>query len=809
MAHFSTSDNQKVPTRLLPSAVPLLGFGTFNEFTDADKVAEAVRIAIRTGYRHFDLAKLYENEEEIGTAIRGAIADGEVTREELFICSKLWCTDHAPKDVFAACKGSLKRTGLDYLDCYMMHWPTQWTKESHRVSAEHGGGFKFTTLHMNDRTALRDTYAAMETLVDAGLTRSLGVSNFDVKLLSDLLEDCTIAPVTNEVEMHPFLPQRQLVAFCKSKDITVVAYSPLGKVGYRSPGAPNLLENATIVKIAEKLGRTPGQIVLRWGIQRGTSVIPKSLTPSRIRSNFNVFQWQLSQEDMEVLDTLDRAYRFVEVPWYSFDEREKFLEEEKNSDSIDRNRLVQGVENMMNAAMKSGMSSEDLMQLLEDSASDEGFSNPFDGRTSRSHSTSSLADQPLYKPGRTDKMGFYRNSFGREGKPLNSEIYVKRGVIKDLDKYAKTVLPISCHEAPNFVITDEILDSIVATDVLEGVRKAGIKCEKIVVPADMADEAGETSGEPYKNSAVFQSCVDQILQLGINKHSCIISVGGGVVNNMCGVLAGMIYRGITLVHFTTTTMGMLDAALDFKQAINHDRGKNLLGCYYPAQAIVIDPDCCSTLSTRHVRNGIAEALKHGFTQSSDMVDMIVDPVFKHGDKKLHDGDYLLAVCQHCIEIKCPTLDNYHCSDFNEMCPQYGHAIGHAVEHLSWKEGHEPLLHGEAVAIGMCVSAEIALRRDICDQSTVDAHYKAMRNVGLPCYVPATMSITDILHELTYDKHFVKTPAMGLCSSVGVMAEASDNVYAHQIEVPEIEKAVDISLKKGELAAEVAAAVLSF
>jgi 3-dehydroquinate synthase len=485
-------------------------------------------------------------------------------------------------------------------------------------------------------------------------------------------------------------------------------------------------------------------------------------------------------EEKTVLHEVDTGKRTITIVDEKSEKGEGYTNPNagRSADSVTLSDVSTAVMNVV----KAGVDPADVVKVLEGLA---------EGGVSRG--------QPLMKPGYEDDLGFYRNSFGHAGKRLHSEIFLKRGVIADLRTYAKRILPAKSHSASNYVVTDSNLSSLLADDIVAGIRAAGISCEKIVIPADVADESGQTSTEPYKNKVVFHEVVDQILDSGISKNSCIVSVGGGVVNNLCGVVAGMLYRGISLVHFTTTTMGMLDAALDFKQAINHRCGKNLLGCYYPASAIVIDPDCCSSLSTRHVRNGIAEALKHGFTQSPDMVDMIAAPVAVRGMAQLHDGAYLTAVCKHCIEIKTPTLDHYASSDFNEMCPQYGHAVGHAVEHLSWRQGHVPLLHGEAVAIGMCVSAEIALARGLCDEACVAAHYETMAQVGLPAHVPASMAVEDILAEMRYDKHFVGgRPSMGLLRRVGEMAPPGNGSFAHLIETAEIEAALSANVVAREL-----------
>ncbi|KAJ1425305.1 3-dehydroquinate synthase-domain-containing protein [Ochromonadaceae sp. CCMP2298] len=388
----------------------------------------------------------------------------------------------------------------------------------------------------------------------------------------------------------------------------------------------------------------------------------------------------------------------------------------------------------------------------------------------RASSHPELPSQPLVSPGECIN-GLYKNSFGRRGKDLHSDIFVKKGVLQQVALYYRQFLPEACLDAKNYVVVDEICDELLDINkyFVEALASVGVECEKIVVPSAVADEAGETSTEPYKNNEVFTNCVGTILTKGISKHSCIISVGGGVVNNMCGVLAGMIYRGVHLVHFTTTTMGMLDAALDFKQAINHELGKNLLGCYYPAEKIIIDPECCRSLSVRHIRNGIAEALKHGLCQSLELVNAICDPVREFGESAFHDPQYIEDICKMSIEIKVPTLDHYSESDFNEMCPQYGHSVGHAVESVSWTHSHEALLHGEAVSIGMCVSAEIAYARGYCDKECLEDHYRHILDVGLPAYIPATITTDMILKKMTYDKHYVKVPSMGLTAEIGEMA----------------------------------------
>jgi len=406
--------------------------------------------------------------------------------------------------------------------------------------------------------------------------------------------------------------------------------------------------------------------------------------------------------------------------------------------------------------------------------------------------------QPHLKTGVVDANGLYHNSFGRSGKELHTGIIVHRGALRNLDGLAKGMLPTQCRFAKNYVITDTIVDPLYGGLVLSGLRKAGFDVHKIVVPADSADASGESTGEPHKNTDVLMKCCDEVLRNGVSKHSCVISLGGGVVNNLCGVIACMVYRGISLVHITTTSMGMLDASIDFKQAVNHPLGKNLLGCYYPASTILMDPETLGTLSNRHILNGIAEALKHGFAQSVRLVEHISQPLRERGSSVLRDPEYLEGVCKASIEIKCPTLDFYHDSDYNEMVPQYGHAVGHAIEHLSWSGEHKPLLHGEAVAVGMCVSAEIARNLGLCNDRCVEEHYEVVQACGLPAFVPQSISSAAIRNKMMYDKHFVKSPSMGLPAEMGRLALCGDsNSYAWQIKDDVLEAALVANASRRE------------
>jgi len=378
-------------------------------------------------------------------------------------------------------------------------------------------------------------------------------------------------------------------------------------------------------------------------------------------------------------------------------------------------------------------------------------------------------NQPEVIKGCVDPLtGDYHNAFYRAGKPLHTDITIKTGILSNLETRAKTLLPAACHDAPNFLVTDEICDRAFGAKVLEGLRAAGYQVTKVVIPADEIDEAGVSGTEAYKTTGVLSRCYDEILGKGITKHSCIISLGGGVVNNICGMIAGTLYRGISLVHFTTTSMGMADAAIDFKQAVNHSLGKNLIGCYYPASRVVIDTEVLTHLAPRHILNGLAEALKHGLAQSADLTEFIVAPFRERGvAAAVADPEVLDGIIKACIEYKTPTLIYYHDSDLNEMAPQYGHCVGHAIEYTSYHDGvSSALLHGEAVAIGMCVSADISFLMGLCDEACVAETYLACETVGLPVHVPDTMDLEVVKQKMTYDKHFVKFPTMGVPVKVG-------------------------------------------
>eukprot|EP00727_Mastigamoeba_balamuthi_P014460 m51a1_g9639 putative aldo keto diketogulonate reductase (315) ;mRNA; f:1157899-1159017 len=282
--------------------IPLMGLGTW--LVTPDQAKAAVSTAIRTGYRHIDCAAVYGNEREVGEGISEAInanAGTKVRREDLWVTSKVWVTDLHEKDVAASCRKTLSDLGLSYLDLFLIHFPAPIKK---------GATLPVKKEDLDD-VPIAETWRAMERLVDEGFVRSIGVANFTTPYLRDLLAVARIRPAVDQVEAHVLLQQPKLREFARKEGIHLTSYSTLGSPGacFRVKGFPNLLELPEVVSIAKRIGASPAQVLLKWALQSGFSVIPKSVSPARMAENFHAINVPLSKGDMVELAKLNRNAR--------------------------------------------------------------------------------------------------------------------------------------------------------------------------------------------------------------------------------------------------------------------------------------------------------------------------------------------------------------------------------------------------------------------------------------------------------------------------------------------------------------------
>jgi len=286
--------------------MPMFGLGTWN--SPKGEVKQAVEWAIDAGYRHIDCAHCYENEAEVGEAISNKIKQGIVKREDLWITSKLWNTNHLPENVETGLNTTLKNLGLDYLDLYLIHWPTafKYAGEDERMP----GGFDIKTLEIDDSADYVETWKCLEKIYrESKKLKNIGVSNFNTFQLNRILNETETVPQINQIEIHGYFPQNELVEFCKSKDIQLTAYSPLSSPGFcmdflKKNSHPVLIQEPKVVKIGEEHGKSAAQVLLRWILQRGIVVIPKSVTKSRIEQNFGIFDFELNEGQMSVINDL-------------------------------------------------------------------------------------------------------------------------------------------------------------------------------------------------------------------------------------------------------------------------------------------------------------------------------------------------------------------------------------------------------------------------------------------------------------------------------------------------------------------------
>jgi len=299
MVESSDFQMKRIPLNNGAGRIPALGFGTL--IPDATVTVSATRDALEAGFRHFDCAERYRNEHEVGEALQAGLTAGGIAREEIFVTTKLWNTNHRPERVETAFEASLGRLGLNYLDLYLIHTPFAFQPGDDQDPRDQNGNVIY------DRgVTLLDTWRAMESLVDRGRCRAIGLSDIGLHELLPIYESARIKPAVVQVEAHPYLPETELLEFCKDKGVVFLAFAPLGH-GLR----PGLLEDPVISAIAARVGKTPAQVLLAWAVQRGTALLTTPKTPARARENFNISA--LPEDAFDEINRIQTRQRLNEV----------------------------------------------------------------------------------------------------------------------------------------------------------------------------------------------------------------------------------------------------------------------------------------------------------------------------------------------------------------------------------------------------------------------------------------------------------------------------------------------------------------
>jgi aldehyde reductase len=295
----SDFSKKTIPLNHGAGRMPVLGFGTL--IPDAAVTMSATRDALEAGFRHFDCAERYRNEHEVGEALQAGLAAGGIAREDIFVTTKLWNTNHRPERVEPAFEASLARLRFDYIDLYLIHTPFAFQPGDEQDPRDQNGNILY-----DHGVKLFETWEAMERLVDHGKCRAIGLSDIGLNELLPIYESARIKPAVVQVEAHPYLPQTELLEFCKKNDIVFLAFAPLGH-GLK----PGPLEDPVISAIAARVGKTPAQVLLAWAVQRGTALLTTPRTAARARENFNISA--LPQDAVDEIDQIQTRQRFNEV----------------------------------------------------------------------------------------------------------------------------------------------------------------------------------------------------------------------------------------------------------------------------------------------------------------------------------------------------------------------------------------------------------------------------------------------------------------------------------------------------------------
>jgi alcohol dehydrogenase (NADP+) len=299
MIESSDFRTTRMPLQHGTGQMPVLGFGTL--IPDAATTISATKDALEAGFRHFDCAERYRNEREVGGVLKAGLDAGGIAREDIFVTTKLWNTNHRPERVEPALEASLSRLGLNYLDLYLIHTPFAFQPGDEQDPRDQNGNVLY------DRgVTLLETWRAMESLVDRGRCRAIGLSDIGLDGLRPIYEAARIKPAVVQVEAHPYLPETELLQFCKEKDIVFLAFAPLGHGTRQGP-----LEDPVISGIAARVGRTPAQVLLAWAVQRGTALLTTPKTAARARENFNISA--LPEDALDEINRIQTRQRLNEV----------------------------------------------------------------------------------------------------------------------------------------------------------------------------------------------------------------------------------------------------------------------------------------------------------------------------------------------------------------------------------------------------------------------------------------------------------------------------------------------------------------
>jgi len=312
MKYLTFKNNDKMPT---------LGLGTWK--SAKGEVYEVIRKAIEIGYRHFDCASFYGNESEIGMAISDAIKNQDVARQDLWITSKLWNNRHRKNDIQAAFESTLKDLNLDYLDLYLIHWPVVLQNQASYAQQS-------SDLISLSEIPLTQTWQGLIDLKEKGVTKHIGVSNFSIKKVDQITEESGIVPEVLQIELHPFLQQQKTINFAQEKGIFLTGYCPLGSADRPAirilEDEPKLFQQEVILDIANNKGIFPAQVILAWAVNRGTSVIPKSVNPERLKQNLESADIELSTQEMTKMNSLDLHYRYIKGDFWCLEGSDYTLE---------------------------------------------------------------------------------------------------------------------------------------------------------------------------------------------------------------------------------------------------------------------------------------------------------------------------------------------------------------------------------------------------------------------------------------------------------------------------------------------------